>query len=100
MNSPKTLDEMIVHVKEHNGWTMFPPDLDALGDREEIATHIAEASDTVLEWNCGGSPRFMPKSKEQCDSIRRSWAAVGLDINAYDRDGNLVQSYRGQRDER
>ena len=93
MNNPKTLNEMIAHVKEHNGWTMFPPDLDALGDREDIAKQIAEASDTVLEWNYGGSPRFMPKNEERCALIRRSWAALGLDINAYARNGNLVKMF-------
>ena len=79
MNDTTTLEGMIAQVIKYPGWTMYPPHLDALGDRVEIAKQVAEATGTVLEWNEGGSPRFMPKDPTEQAKIRASWDSIGLD---------------------
>jgi hypothetical protein len=60
---------------------MYPPHVDALGDRVEVAKKIAEASGLVLEWNEGGSPRFMPKDEALAELIRVGWRNINLDVD-------------------
>lgn len=81
--NPYTLEGMIARVKLLPGVTLYPPHLDALGDREEVAIKIAEATGTILEWNEGGSPRFMPADEDMAGEIRNRWRACGLDTTTY-----------------
>jgi len=78
--NPHTLEGMIARVNRLPGWTLFPPHLDALGDRVEIAKQIAEATGTALEWSEGGSPRFMPKDETLAEVIRAGWRNINLDV--------------------
>jgi hypothetical protein len=81
--NPKTLEDMIAHVKKYPGWTMYPPDIDAIGNRVEIAKEIAAATGTILEWNASGSPRFMPIDYRQRMDIKAGWESCDLDSKDY-----------------
>jgi len=89
--NPWTLEGMIARVNRIPGWTMYPPHLDALGDRVEIAKQIAEATGTALEWSEGGSPRFMPKDEILAEVIRAGWRNCDLDVKDY---GPPTKEYR------
>jgi hypothetical protein len=83
VNDTTTLEGMIAQVKLIPGWTMYPPHMDALGDRVDIARQVAEATGTVVEWTEGGSPRFMPKDEALAELIRVGWRRIDLDVESY-----------------
>lgn len=81
MTEPLTFDDMVAQVRRLPGWTLYPPYVDAIGDRVEVSKRIAEASGTKLEWSEGGSPRFMPTDKAEADKIRLIWLGAGIDCS-------------------
>jgi hypothetical protein len=81
--NPKTLEDMIAHVKKYPGWTMYPPDIDAIGNRVEVAKKIAKETGTILEWDVFGSPRFMPTDYRQRMDIKAGWERCDLDSKDY-----------------
>jgi hypothetical protein len=88
-----TVDDLIAQVRRCPGITLDPQILEKtlnLTDftLPQLHAYIAKMSDTDLEFNGGGSPRFMPKDPVEVQDIRDLWDRCGLDSKAYGPEGN------------
>ncbi len=73
-----TIDEMIEVVRKHPGWTL--PGWEMTPEKIE---YVRMATGTVVEYNEGGSPRFMPADEYEAEVIRQGWRNAGLDVTDY-----------------
>ena len=56
---------------------------------DDPAQYIAAETNTSLEYDEQGNPRFMPKDSVEAEKIRASFRAKGLDDRPFDRHGNM-----------
>lgn len=78
-----TIQEITEKIKKYPGYTIFSGWIEMHGDLLDGAQKIAVETGTSLEWNAGGSPRFMPKDYTEAENIRKEWLACGLDVADY-----------------
>jgi hypothetical protein len=83
-----TVDNLIAQIRRCPGLTLDPQILDETVKQTdftipELHAYIAKMSETDLEFNEYGSPRFMPRDAEEVKEIRELWDRCGLDSKAY-----------------
>lgn len=90
MSEENRCEDMIQTVEENPGLTVSKLEMEKVWPRsgvKEAAEYIAMETNTDLEWDQYGNPRFMPKDQARVLEIRGGWSESGLDPNGYDIDG-------------